>query len=68
MTTFIRSINKGRDQQFHGRSGVDSSARVFTKSAVPPEQVELMVTQVVKGQSLKFRERRVRSRGKILPS
>ena len=40
----------------------------FRKTAVPPEQVELMVTQVVKGQSLKFRERRVRFRGKMLPS
>ena len=40
----------------------------FKKAAVPPEQVELMVTQVLKGQSLKFRERRVTFRGKMFPS
>ena len=29
MATFIGGINKGRDQQFHRRSGIDSLARVL---------------------------------------
>ena len=40
----------------------------FSKMNVPPNKVDLMVEQVVNGQSLKFRERRVRLRGKMLPS
>ena len=39
-----------------------------TRDAVSPEQEDLMVNQVVKVQALKFRERRVRFRGKMLPS
>jgi hypothetical protein len=53
---------------FTGEVELTHLQEYFKKTAVPPEQVELMVTQVVKGQSLKFRERRVRFRGKMLPS
>jgi hypothetical protein len=40
----------------------------FGRMEVPPEQVDLMARQVLEGQSLVFREKRVRFRGKMLPS
>jgi hypothetical protein len=61
------SIRDGTSS-FTGEVELTHLQEYFKKTAVPPEQVELMVTQVVKGQSLKFRERRVRFRGKMLPS
>ena len=61
------SIRDGTDS-FTGEVELTHLQEYFRKTAVPPEQVELMVNQVVKGQSLKFRERRVRFRGKMLPS
>ena len=61
------SIRDGTSS-FTGEVELTHLQEYFKKTAVPPEQVELMVAQVVKGQSLKFRERRVRFRGKNLPS
>ena len=53
---------------FTGEVELTHLQEYFRKTAVPPEQVELMVAQVVKGQALKFREQRVRFRGRMLPS
>jgi hypothetical protein len=40
----------------------------FSRMEVPREQVGLMVHQVIHGQALVFREKRIRFRGKMLPS
>ena len=61
------SIRDGTNS-FTGEVELTHLQEYFRKTAVPPEQVRLMVTQVVKSQSLEFRERRVRFRGKLLPS
>ena len=53
---------------FTGEVELTHLREYFTRGVVSPEQVDLMVNQVVKGQALKFRERRVRFRGKMLPS
>ena len=53
---------------FTGEVDLNHLKDYFARGVVSPEQIDLMVEQVVKGQALNFRERRVRFRGKNLPS